>query len=284
MRFISRSLVLSLALSACAAATAAVPRVVEEPSKAAGTTYGRMSEAERLAYVADRAERVARMLAANGDRQVSVTPDGVRAIKERVDRLAARGDSRSNVPGQDDLATVFARALEAAPTVSRAFDGAGVPAAYGLYIAFIESEYNDCLSSKLGSRGVFQFLPSTGEKYGLGPDDFCDLEKSAAAAARYVADRRAELPSDGAQAVLVLLSYNSGMKYIKGELLPAIEAAGGDPAGAFWSMTADPARYPLSKYFQQEGKAYVPLFFAAAIVGENPADFGVRAKPLSSVR
>jgi hypothetical protein len=284
MKTCTRLLAIALLL-ACAAPAQAIVFPDANPAKGpSAATYARMSEAERLAYVTARAEAVARMLAVNGEQPVAISPDAARAVKERLDRLADRAGSKSNVPGRDDLTSIMVRAAKAAPVVSRAFEEAGLPAAYGLYIAFIESEYNDCLTSKLGSRGIFQFLPSTGEKYGLGPDDFCDLEKSARAAARYIVDRRAEFAGDKAQALLVLLSYNSGSKYIKTELAPAMAATGMEPADAFWSLTADPSRQSLSKYFQEEGKGYVPLFFAAAIVGENPADFGLRAVPLSTVR
>jgi soluble lytic murein transglycosylase-like protein len=285
MKIVTRFLALAILFAAVAVPSpAAVFRFPEPTDKGAVGAYARMTEAERLDYVAARAERVARMLAVDGEAPVAVTPDGARAIKARLDRLAARAGSQSNVPGKDDIAAVFARATKAAPVVRRAFEEAGLPPAYGLYIAFIESEYNEGLTSGAGSRGVFQFLPSTAAKYGLAPDDLDDLARSAAAAARYVADRRAEFPGGGAQTLFVLLSYNSGSQYIKTELAPTIEAAGGDAAATFWSMAADPVRYPLSKYFQEEGKGYVTLFFAAAIVGENPADFGLGAKPLSTIR
>ena len=38
----------------------------------------------------------------------------------------------------------------------------------------------------------------------------------------------------------------------------------------------------LSKQFQMENIKYVPKFFAAAIIGENPQDFGLNLKPLST--
>jgi len=38
----------------------------------------------------------------------------------------------------------------------------------------------------------------------------------------------------------------------------------------------------LSKQFQSENFKYVPKFFAAAIIGENPQDFGLKLQPLST--
>jgi hypothetical protein len=278
------SLTLGIASLLVFAAPAPAVMVSEPASVKNNRSYAQMSEAERVAYVSARAETIAQMLVVEGEKPVAVSADGVRAIKERLDKLAARSNSKSNVPGSDDIAVVFARATKAAPVVARAFKSAGLPAAYGLYIALIESEYNDCLTSRLGSKGVFQFLPSTGEKYGLGPNDYCDLEKSANAAARYIVDRRAEFASNDAQAVFTILSYNVGSKYIKGELLPVIDAAGGDVTSVFWGITADPSRFDLAKDFGGEGRGYLPSFFAAAIVGENPADFGLGGQPLSSLQ
>lgn len=45
-------------------------------------------------------------------------------------------------------------------------------------------------------------------------------------------------------------------------------------------MTAD--RSKLDETFRQESVFYVPRFFAAAIIGENPQVFGVKMQPLSA--
>jgi hypothetical protein len=38
----------------------------------------------------------------------------------------------------------------------------------------------------------------------------------------------------------------------------------------------------LDQMFQTENAFYVPRFFAAAIIGENPLAFGLQSQPLSS--
>jgi hypothetical protein len=40
----------------------------------------------------------------------------------------------------------------------------------------------------------------------------------------------------------------------------------------------------LDQTFRDENVYYVPRFFAAAIIGENPTVFGVQMEPLSSYR
>ena len=41
-------------------------------------------------------------------------------------------------------------------------------------------------------------------------------------------------------------------------------------------------RSKLDKSFQSESVYYVPRFFAAAIIGENPQAFGMKSQPLST--
>lgn len=48
----------------------------------------------------------------------------------------------------------------------------------------------------------------------------------------------------------------------------------------FWTLVANQGR--LDHLFQSENKNYVPRFFAAAILGENPLAFGVEMRPLST--
>jgi hypothetical protein len=48
----------------------------------------------------------------------------------------------------------------------------------------------------------------------------------------------------------------------------------------FWTLIAKGEI--LSKQFQSENFKYVPKFFAAAIIGENPQDFGQNLQPVST--
>jgi hypothetical protein len=48
----------------------------------------------------------------------------------------------------------------------------------------------------------------------------------------------------------------------------------------FWTLIAKGDI--LSKQFQSENFKYVPKFFAAAIIGENPQDFGLTLQPIST--
>ena len=125
---------------------------------------------------------------------------------------------------------------------------------------------------------MFQFLPSTGERYGLSTDDLMDVGKSADAAARYIADSMQAFSNDPMKEALALLAYNRGAQKTARELQVLLTEQ--NKRCSICAMTAD--RSKLDETFRQESVFYVPRFFAAAIIGENPQVFGVKMQPLSA--
>ena len=120
-------------------------------------------------------------------------------------------------------------------------------------------------------------MPGTSASYGVAKADMCDVEKMSAAAAHYVADRMAELGEDSESLTLVLLSYNRGAESVRGSLRQL--RGTGNYERNFWTLLANsPSSDP-----RDEHARYVPSFFAAAIIGENPQRFGLKTPPLSSL-
>jgi hypothetical protein len=78
---------------------------------------------------------------------------------------------------------------------------------------------------------------------------------------------------------LAIGSYNSGEGGLSSNLVKALESNTGLPRD-FWTLISKGEI--LSKQFQSENFKYVPKFFAAAIIGENPQDFGLKLQPLST--
>jgi len=107
----------------------------------------------------------------------------------------------------------------------------------------------------------------------------CDVEKMTPAAAHYIADRMAELGEDSNTMTLVLLSYNRGPGWVVDTLRQQREV--GNYERNFWTLYAH--RDQLDEQFRKENAAYVPAFFAAAIIGENPKNFGLPTPALSSL-
>ena len=237
-----------------------------------GALYSQMSEAQQLDFIDQQEQRISTMM---GDRPVKLNADAVRVIKTYVDRFAAKGASPAL--GSGSINEVYARARPYVPLIARSFAARKVPVIIGIYLPVIESAYRNCYENSIGAKGLFQFLPQTAEHYGVAREDMCDVEKMTPAAAHYIADGMAELGEDSESMTLVLLSYNRGPESVRNNLrlLRGTE----NYQRNFWTLFAH--RAELDDGFQKEGAYYVPSFFAAAIIGENPEAFGLPMPPLS---
>jgi len=159
------------------------------------------------------------------------------------------------------------------------FKSRGVSPLIGLYIPLIESEYENLQTpNAVGALGMFQFLPKTGERFGLTTQDLLSVEKSADAAARYLADNLKRFKGDRMRETLALLAYNRGEGAVERDLALLVNERNNQCS--ICALTA--GRDRLDATFQTENVYYVPRFFAAAIIGENPQAFGLNLQPLSS--
>jgi membrane-bound lytic murein transglycosylase D len=151
----------------------------------------------------------------------------------------------------------------------------------GIYLPMIESEYVNLESANsLGALGMFQFLPATGSRYGLSKEELLDVNKSADAAARYLSDAVLLFNNDPMKEALALLAYNRGSRQVVQDLAEVLTKE--NEACSICALTAASSR--LDQTFQNENVYYVPRFFAAAIVGENPSRFELPGGPLSTYR
>jgi soluble lytic murein transglycosylase-like protein len=240
-----------------------------------GKPYLQMSESERLDFVAAQEHRISSMMS---DRPAKLNDFAVRVIKAYVDRYAAN-INKAPAPGSENASAVFLRGQPYVPLIARSFAARKVPIIIGIYLPVIESGYRPCYESPLGAKGLFQFLPQTAENYGVSRRDMCDAEKMTPAAAHYIADRMAELGEDSESVTLVLLSYNRGAEWVR-ETLRQLRGTENYERN-FWTLLANTAT--LDEVFRNENAGYVPSFFAAAIVGENPEAFELPMPPLSSL-
>jgi serine/threonine protein kinase len=241
----------------------------------ASKPYTKMNEAEQFKFVDDQEQRISAMM---GERPVKLNQEALQAIKRHVDHYAAREESIYNNPGGESLNVIYARAVPYVPLIARSFAARKIPIVVGIYLPMIESEYKPCYENQIGATGLFQFLPSTAKIYGVAREDMCDVEKMTPAAAHYIADRMAELGEDSETMTLVLLSYNQGPGWVTDTLRQLRETD--NYQRNFWTIYANRDR--LSENFRREA-GYVPAFFAAAIVGENPKNFGLSTPALSSL-
>jgi hypothetical protein len=84
--------------------------------------------------------------------------------------------------------------------------------------------------------------------------------------------------NDPMKETLALLAYNRGEQ----KTVADVRALVNDSTRECSICALTAARTRLDASFQNESVYYVPLFFAAAIIGENPQAFGLRAQPLSA--
>lgn len=262
------ALIISLATSAQQADAQTTP---------SGKVYQQMTAAERSAFITEQARRIGQEMSGT---EYEFTPDFVADIQQSVNQYARRiGNKEGDPSGKRDVRLVFERGQAHAPTLIAAFKARNVSPLIGLYIPWVESEYiNIQTANSMGAIGMFQFLPKTGEHFGLSPQDLLDVEKSADAAARYITESLEQFKDDPMKEALALLAYNRGGHRTARDLKFLINDQ--NKQCSICALTAD--RSKLDETFRYENVFYVPRFFAAAIIGENPQAFGLQMNPLSS--
>jgi|GEM_PF-537977 len=197
-----------------------------------------------------------------------------------LDSYAKRaGNNVKNRPFGEDLNFVLQSAAEIAPTINAAFDKQGVSRLSGLYIAMIETEFNNELVSPTGSSGTFSLTAAQAQKYGMIKKDLVDLSKAAEITARLLTENQKKFESNDMREFLAILSHNRDSKTINDDLNRKMMQGYRDCS--LCGMTQNAAT--LDQQFQNEAVKYIPKFLAAAIIGENPEDFGLSTKPLSTL-
>jgi pSer/pThr/pTyr-binding forkhead associated (FHA) protein len=256
-----------------------------------GKKYQSMSDAEKRQYLEVKAMRVAQIIGNSSSEKIP--PAAIDKIKSFTDAYASRINVKplGGCRFGDNLQATFERASKNSPFINRAFNEKGIDPRIGLYLAMIESEHCVCLQSPTGPLGMFQFTfataklhftPSEGVRKGASPgspDDRCLPEPSARAAASYMKALTGRYGTGPSSFPLAIGSYNSGEGGLSTNLQKALESGSGIERD-FWSLISKGEI--LSKQFQSENFKYVPKFFAAAIIGENPQDFGMNLQPIST--
>jgi len=242
------------------------------------TLYQQMTLAQRAGFVTEKAREISRKISGN---DYEFTTAFEMEIQKAVDMYARRiGNNAGDSPGKGDVRLVFERGQTVAPLLIRTFKAHNVSPVIGLYLPLVESEYVNIDSpNSVGAIGMFQFLPATGEHYGLSAGDLLDVEKSADAAARYIGDSLNTFSGDRMKEALALLAYNRGGNNVERDLAALVNAQ--NRACSICALTEQ--RDKLDKTFRSENVFYVPRWFAAAIIGENPQAFGLQTRPLSSL-
>ena len=242
-----------------------------------GKAYQQMSQRERGEFVAAQTRRIAVELSG---RDYEFTPAFIEDVQQAVNSYTRRiGSDEGRGHGKRDLSAIFERGRAQAPILTAAFRARNVSPIFGIYLPWIESEFVNLEAQKpMGAIGMYQFLPQTGERFGLSPDDLMDVSKSADAAAQYIAKSIEHFKSDPMKEVLAILAYNRGTPRLARDLKLLVNEQ--NKQCSICALNAD--RSKLDETYRFESVYYVPRFFAAAIIGENPQAFGIQSSPLST--
>lgn len=134
------------------------------------------------------------------------------------------------------------------------------------YVAIIESAFNPRAESRVGAKGMWQFMYRTALSYGLRIDSYADERMdpiaSMDAAARYFKDAY-RIFGDWS---LAISSYNCG----SGNVNKAIKRAGGKRD--FWS---------IYEYLPRETRGYVPAMVGAMYAFRYANEYGIKPAPMS---
>jgi len=130
-----------------------------------------------------------------------------------------------------------------------------------IYLAQAESGFHPHAVSRVGARGIWQFMAGRGLGYGLHHnmyvDDRQDPEKSTRAAARHLKD----LYNQFGDWYLAMAAYNSG----PGTVQAAVKRTG---YADFWELYN-------RKVLPRETKNYVPIILAVTLMAKNPSQYGL---------
>jgi hypothetical protein len=245
-------------------------------SREAQKPYGDMSMAEKVTFIEERAQAI---LAQLGDHPDKLDENAVIDIKNWVDDYNQPGRKGSRAQGKTDPRFIFEAARESAPAIIKTFNDRGVPPIIGLYLPVIESEYKNLCTPNDKGQGIFQIQPAMAKAdYGLSAEDLCRIEKSAGLAAYRMSKLINEWGKDANNVTLAILCFNrSKSEDVRRDLKRV--GVKSQKEQTFWALADGEAR------LDQEAKdylGYIPMFFAAAIVGENPRAFGLDMEPLST--
>ena len=129
-----------------------------------------------------------------------------------------------------------------------------------VFTAMIESGFKPDAVSRVGAKGMWQFMAATARRYGLRVDRWVDErldpEKSTVAAAAYLHDLYEMFGSWP----LAQAAYNAG----EVKVARAIQKTG---SRDFWTLAQ-------SRHLRRETKDFVPQIHAATMIGRDPDRYG----------
>jgi hypothetical protein len=164
--------------------------------------------------------------------------------------------------GRSTMETGLRRAGRYRSMAERIFREEGVPTDL-IWLAQVESVWKPWALSRASAKGIWQFIPSTGRRFGLDRthwiDERADPLASTRAAARYLRFLNKYFKGNW---LLALAAYNAG----EGRVGRAVARAG---RADFWYLYR-------RGFLPRETRNYVPAILAVLTIAKNPSRHGLR--------
>ena len=228
-------------------------------------------------------EAYALLLNANGDATIAQEKDDLRLlISQRI--LMVYSSKRTVINGKnseiplimnadvekeirsfqgierDNFVAAYRRSGMYRSEIVKELKKAGIPEEF-FWLPLVESWFKINAYSRARALGLWQFIPSTGYKFGLSRDEWIDermdVQKSTQAAIAYLR----ELHNMFGDWLTVLAAYNCG----EGRILRTISRQNINYLDGFWD---------LYRQLPHETARYVPRFLATLHIIKNPQKYG----------
>lgn len=205
------------------------------------------------------------------DDGLSLSPKELRAFK-------SKGDLDGNLTEEDaqevelhykyfvhqrrDTFTRFVeRSSRFLPYIKEIFTARGIPEDIA-YLALVESGGNPKAVSPAGAGGLWQFMPFTGQKYGLRQNSWVDERRDPYKSTKAAADYLLKLYNDFADWHLAIAAYNAG----EGKIGRAVSGTG---ASSFFELCRLDGQLEEKARLKEETRVYVPRLLAVAKIMRN---------------
>lgn len=138
-----------------------------------------------------------------------------------------------------------------------------------IFLSLVESGFKVRAYSRAKASGLWQFIPATGERYGLRSDFWVDMRRNPEKATRAAAAYLTYLHSEFDDWLLAMAAYNCGegrvRRLIKEKLADSTWEAGRKVT--YWDLE-----------LPKETMHYVPRILAAMVIGHFPEHYGIEVK------
>jgi membrane-bound lytic murein transglycosylase D len=141
-----------------------------------------------------------------------------------------------------------------------------------VYLAIIESGYSNTAVSRRNAVGMWQFIASTGRRYGLAVNSWVDERRDPFRATEAAARHLADLYGQFGSWYLAAAAYNGGAGRVE-RGIRRLSVPDSVTDQTFFDLSA-------RRFLRRETRDYVPKLIAAAIIAKEPVRYGFDSLPI----